>query len=234
MSFWIIFWKLIFLLFISGTLFLFIPKLTYSWISTLLSYPNYKKERLKKNFLSVIRVYLILGIALGFVFLFLLSPTFVTDINEVSKDKIQPKDIPQLLALSFGVSFLLVIVLRITTLLNKTNIFVFFLTKKQKKEKISLSNKYDYSGLRNEIKGFLFSIFLSAILGVTILFFYNLLFNPDSLIGLSIDLNYKTLSNYLLFIFAFITIFPLVTFIGELALHWIGVRPSCIDKINEK
>ena len=231
------FWYLIFrygsLLFISGILFSSIPKLTYAQIEKLLVYHDYKNEILKKRFTKVIRVYLILGLALGFVFVFLLSPIQISNNEGVPNIGITLSSHPELFALSFGLSFLLVIILRISTLLNKTKILSYILTKNQKLNMEEKSLKYNYRGLREEVKSFLFSIFLSALLGITILFCYNLIFKPNDFINFNLSISYQNLLYYILFIAGFSLFFAFITFLGEVLLSRFGVHPKCIDEVKE-
>ncbi len=225
--------KIFILLSVFGFLFSFIPKFTYNQVKKLLTYHKYPEQPIKRRFIKVIRVYTILGLTLGFVFLFLLSP-IQQDVQELENDKVFPRNSMELIGLSFFVSFLFVIILRIATLLNKSKLYSLFLSGDDKKKVLDKSLQFDYKELKEEIISFLFSIFLTALLGLMIFFVYNLLFNPDKIINLNINQNYNSISTYLLVIIIFTISLLLITFLGELILYWIGVHPKCEQDLTSQ
>lgn len=219
--------KIFVLLLAFGLLFSVIPKFAYAQVEKLLTYHKYPDHPIKRRFIKVIRVYTILGLTLGFVFLFLLSPGADPNVNGLGGDNVFPKDSLELIGLSFLVSFSFVIILRIATLLNKSKMYSLLLHGEDRKKVLEKSLQFDYVGLKREITSFLFSIFLTALLGLMVFFVYNLLFNPEKIINLTINQNYNSVSVYLWVILIFTVSLFLITWVGELILHWVGVHPKC-------
>jgi len=220
-------YKLILLLSVFGLLFSIIPKFTFNQVNKLLTYHRYPDQPIKRRFIKVIRVYTILGLTLGFVFLFLLSSDINPKIKGIGDDAVFPIDSLERIGLSFIVSFFFVIILRISTLLNKTRVYCIFLSSGDKQKVIAKSNKFDYKGLKAEVRSFLFSIFLTALLSLMIFFVYNLLFRSEKLIKLTINQNYDSISTYLIVVLIFTATLFLITWLSELLLNWIGVHPKC-------
>ncbi|MBI2129561.1 hypothetical protein HYU07_04945 [Candidatus Woesearchaeota archaeon] len=180
------------------------------------------------------KVYLTAGLTLGIVFAFLMSPALNPKIEDTPGNNFIPKNYTELFSLSFLVSFSLVIILRISSLLNKSKILAKILSKKAKKELLARSNKGDYSGLKREIESFLFSLFLASLLSIMVYFFYRLIFEPQSLIQLpSVQLTFQNLVNYFLFVVLFVISLAIITAIGEGLLSYFGVYPKCDEESRE-
>jgi len=206
------------LLIISWTLFAFIPKFIYSQVKSLLSYNSREDETIKRNFGRTIKSYLVLGVSLGFVFVFLLKSLVGIDL--------QVRNDIELALLSFSLSFSLVLIMRISTLLSKSNILSKLVSKEHRKKLTSDSDNYPYGELKAEVSSFLFSIFLTAIMSLVVYFFYNILFRPNSIIHFSFSTTNANLGNYLLFIIVFATVLIIGTLIGEYCLYKFKVRPK--------
>ena len=148
----------------------FIPKFVYVKIRSLLFYNRYEKENLKKNFYKIFGLYVLLGLSQGVVFIFLLNNLSIKNLELKPTQKI---------IFSFLISFLLIIVLRVSVLLNKTEIVKPFLSEDLKKKMLERSKNYPYEELRKEFESFLFSIFSTALIGILIYSFYSILFIPE-------------------------------------------------------
>lgn len=231
----IVFLKFFLLLAIFGALFSFIPKFSYLQVKKLLTYHNYPGEKwdvLKQRFYKVLRVYILLGITLGIVFMFIFSFNESLRIEQLGKYTASALT-PQLILLSFLVSFSLVIILRVTTLLNKSSLISRALSAQQRINRQKASEKCNYPELRLEITSFLFSVFLSALLSLMVYIAYKILFVPYQFTNLiSIGFNMLSLGKYILFLLAFICLLALFTFAGELLLYKVGVRPGCLDPVD--
>src|SRR3989344_5322378 len=202
------------LLILLGIFFSIIPKFIFRWVKNLLSYVNYKDEPIKNNFTRIIGIYVTLGITLGFVFVFLLNN--ITGIDTATNNKLE------LLLLAFSVSFSLIIVLRISVLLNKSNILAKILPKSYEPKLQTKSRDYPYHQLKNEFQSFLFSIFLTEILSLVVYFFYNLLFKSQNVLAFSLKMSFTALHNYILFILAFVLALGVITLLGETILYYAG------------
>lgn len=215
--------KYIFLLGIFGIIFSLVPKYSFRYVKKLLSYPKYNEEIMKKRFWEVIRTYLVLGMALGLVFIILFSIDSEFNLKQISGED---TGFESRVLFAFLTSFSLVIILRTSTLLNKSNIIAGFLPSKVRARLLESSTKFDYKGLRNEITSFLFSIFLTTLLTMLIYSAYRLIFFRELIIKGSFVITGDTVLKYILVLFIFIVSLVLVTLSGELILHQIGVRPS--------
>jgi len=212
------------LLVLFGIFFSIIPKFIFRWVKNLLSYVNYTDEPIKNNFTQTIGIYVTLGITLGFIFSFLLKN--ITGIDTATNNQLE------LLLLSFSVSFSLVIILRISVLLNKSNIIAKILPKRYENKLQTRSQNYPYHQLKNEFQSFLFSIFLTAILSLVVYFFYNLLFKSENILAFSLAMKFISLRNYTVFVILFILALGIITFLGEVLLYYIGVHPKCSEEEN--
>lgn len=215
------------LLTVFALLFSFIPKFTYNQVRRLLVYHKYPSHPIRSRIVKVIRVYTVLGLTLGLAFFFLVNSSFNPKIDDMSIGKIIPVDPIRLAGLCFLVSFTFVIILRITTLLNKTKIYCWFTSKDEKNAKLRDSYMYDYPGLRAQVSSFLFSIFLTALLGLMTYLVYRVLFVKESLQELNLRVTFESSLTYVTILLAFGLALFLVTIIGEWLLHIVGVHPKC-------
>ncbi|MFH1065614.1 MAG: hypothetical protein V1734_03880 [Nanoarchaeota archaeon] len=231
----VVFLKFFLLLAIFGALFSFIPKFSYLQVKKLLTYHDYSGDKwdiLKQRFYKVLRVYILLGITLGIVFMFIFSFNESLRIEQLGEYTASALT-PQLILLSFLVSFSLVIILRVTTLLNKSKLISKALSVQQRINRQKASEKCNYRELRLEITSFLFSVFLSALLSLMIYIAYRILFVPYQFTNLiAIGFNMLSLGKYILFLLAFVCLLALFTLAGELLLYRAGVRPGCLDSVD--
>lgn len=212
-------------------LFAFIPKFTYNQVRRLLVYHKYRNHPIRSRLVKVIRVYTILGLTLGLAFFFLINSSFNPKINDTTMGKLLPGDIVKLAGLCFLVSFTSVIILRITTLLNKTKIYCWFISGDEKKAKLEHSMFFDYVGLREQTISFLFSIFLTALLGLMTFLIYRVLFVKEVFEELSFKVTFD-FSLYISVLLGFIVALFTVTIFGEWLLHVVGVHPKCQEKYH--
>ncbi len=196
----------------------FIPKFVYVKIRSLLFYNRYEKENLKKNFYKIFGLYVLLGLSQGVVFIFLLNNLSIKNLELKPTQKI---------IFSFLISFLLIIVLRVSVLLNKTEIVKPFLSEDLKKKMLERSKNYPYEELRKEFESFLFSIFSTALIGILIYSFYSILFIPED----SWQLVFQGKNIDFLWVFVSIILFGfivgLLTYTTEYVLSRFGVHPKC-------
>lgn len=204
-----------------GLIFAFLPRYIHVLVKKLLIYHKYEKDEIKTRFTKIIGVYVLLGVALGIVFFFLFSNIMIKEANITRA------------IVSFLMSFSLVIILRITTLLSKSNLIAKILSENQRRKLLANSENYDYKSLKQETESFLFSIFLSAILSLMVYFFYKLLFHPEEIINIPIKISYLGLMNYLIFILIFVVVLVVVTLVGECLLKYGKVHQKCIEDFKE-
>lgn len=217
--------NVIFLLLMFGVMFGVTPNFAYNQVKKLLTYHNYRKEAFKKRFIKVVRVYFILGLTLGFVLAYLLGNGSIGNLDFKNNTI-------DLITFSFLISFSLVMIIRITTLLHFPKLFLKILPRMQKIKFMLKIKKYDYKELKAETVSFLFSLFLMSLLSFMVYFCYNLLLNESSMITFTFITNYGDVRNYILFMLLFFIILIFLTIIGELLLNYVGVRPNCKEDAN--
>jgi len=211
--------------------FAFIPKFAFSEVDKLFRYHKYQSQPFKTRYWKVIRVYLSLGVVLFIVFTILLSLTMERYVSSADATIAIPTGTGQILLLIFTFSFLLVIALRISTLLHKSKIVCWFLNDNKQKTVLHRSEKFNYTGLREETKSFLFSLVISALLSIAMFTAFTILFNEQATWILpQTRLTMKALSRFLWNVFLFASTILIATGIGEGILQWIGVRPALMDK----
>ena len=217
--------KYLALIIIFGIIFSFLPKYIYSWINKLLTFKEYGADPIKNRTKDVVVLYLILGLVFGLVFMVIFSLGNIAGIN-LEKDSTEFLSKSNIL-LSFFTSFSLVFILRITTLLSKSNLLkkMKFLPDKYAGRIITKNKSYDYEKLKCEMVSFLFSILLTTILALLVFVSYNILFNPTNFVHFPEGASFESIGMAIFIILLFSVILCVITYLGELILTKVGSRP---------
>lgn len=213
--------------FFTGVLFSIMPNLTYNYVKKLLMYHDYDSENLfedlKKRVPKVVRTYLALGISLGTIFFFI--PTIMPFSQNIIPDTFSEKTI-----FAYVVSFSLIIILRVSILLNKSNLLVFFFENEKKLGYLEkVKKKWGYNQkLKNNIESYLFSLFMTTLIIILISFLYYGIFYPEKIsAGTEISLSWINFFIYLGYLFLIFLILVVVTIVTEVLLSFVGVNYGC-------
>lgn len=224
----------IILIILFALMFSFFPQFIHIQVKKLLVYHNYKNQQIKVRLPKIIKVYIILGLIIGIMNIFLLAPLVSQDYGKINSLDVETEKNIHLISLSFIVSFSLVLILRLSILLNKSNILKKFLSNKKEEEYIKNINKIDFRGMKIEVESFLFSIFLGFLLSLMMYFFYNVLFNRNKLIEFGIQITFDSLMNYMFFIILFGVVFLFLAGLIEIILHHVGVNKNLCEDCEEE
>lgn len=169
------------LLFCFAVLFSTIPKFAFIYVKRLLHFnPSHS---IKQELNNIVPTYILLTLAIGFVFNFL----FFNRLNLLPASESQSITNVNIVFGSFFASFGFLFVVRLSTLLNKTVLLLKILEGSPANKIKEYASTFDYSSFKEEIKSFLFSFFLLALLSLLMYFIYLIFYKPSVIFHLNLD-----------------------------------------------
>lgn len=168
--------KLIGMLLSFAVLFIIIPRICFIYVKRVLSFDSQASMKLLVS--NIIGIYTLLTLLLGFVFNFLFFNK-LTLLTSNAEPHLEITNVKIILA-AFLVSFGFIWILRISTLLKKTELIKKVFDGKLITRLSQHSANFDYVSFKNELSSFLFSIFVTALLSLLMYVIYNLFYKPLS------------------------------------------------------
>ncbi|MBU1136150.1 MAG: hypothetical protein KJ559_01430 [Nanoarchaeota archaeon] len=198
-------------------------KFSTSWVSGLFTYHNYEGYRQIKNissfkmfmlrFWKVFAIYIYLGTSLGLV-------VYVFGINYPPLSLISDSDSWIIALAPFIISFSSIMIFRFVILLDKTKI-----CKKIGLEFVEkINRRFPYDKQKSYIESFLFSIIFLSVFSSLMYLGIQIITTQNKNIIKTISLVLPSFFQLSFFIFIFLIILTILTFISEIILYTVGVH----------